>query len=84
MRNVRRCRASAHIVSDGTEARLGTLAAGWDWSMLWRTIDGTEVAHFEQRQAAMEGRAIVVCMSRCICVDLHNAIARLPPGCGRW
>jgi len=37
------------------------------------------VDHFEQRQAAMVGKAMIVCMSRRICVDLYNAIAELRP-----
>jgi Type I site-specific restriction-modification system, R (restriction) subunit and related helicases len=37
------------------------------------------VAHFEKRLEAMEGKAMVVCMSRRICVDLHGAILRLRP-----
>jgi len=32
------------VVSDGFEARSGTLTAGWDRFMPWRTIDGKEVA----------------------------------------
>lgn len=27
------------IVSDGTEARVGTLTAGWEWFLPWRTMD---------------------------------------------
>lgn len=38
------------------------------------------VEHFEQRLAAMDGKAMVVCMSRRICVDLYNAIVALRPG----
>ncbi len=38
------------------------------------------VEHFERRLAALEGKAMVVCMSRRICVDLYNAIAALRPG----
>jgi len=38
------------------------------------------VKHFEQRQEAMEGKAMIVCMSRRICVDLHNEIIKLKPG----
>ena len=34
----------ALVASDGTEARVGSLTAGWDRFMPWRTIDGTEVA----------------------------------------
>lgn len=37
------------------------------------------VAHFEQRLAAMDGKAMVVCMSRRICIDLHDQIVRLRP-----
>jgi len=38
------------------------------------------VDHFERRQEAMEGKALVVCMSRRICVDLYEAIRQLRPG----
>jgi type I restriction enzyme R subunit len=37
------------------------------------------VNHFEGRLSAMEGKAMVVCMSRRICVDMYNAIAKLRP-----
>ena len=37
------------------------------------------VKHFEQRREAMEGKAMIVCMSRRICVDLHNEIVKLKP-----
>lgn len=37
------------------------------------------VAHFENRVAALEGKAMVVCMSRRICVRLYEAIIRLRP-----
>jgi type I restriction enzyme R subunit len=32
------------VVSDGLEARVGTLTAGWDRFMPWRTVAGDEVA----------------------------------------
>ena len=38
------------------------------------------VAHFEKRLEAMDGRAMIVCMSRRICVDLHDALIKLRPG----
>ena len=38
------------------------------------------VAHFDQRLEALEGKAMVVCMSRRICVDLYRELARLRPG----
>jgi type I restriction enzyme R subunit len=37
------------------------------------------VRHFEERQSAMDGKAMVVCMSRRICVELYNAIVTLRP-----
>jgi type I restriction enzyme, R subunit len=37
------------------------------------------VEHYERRQEAMEGKAMVVCMSRRICVDLCREIVRLRP-----
>ncbi len=37
------------------------------------------VSHFETRQATIRGKAMVVCMSRDICVDLYNEIKTLRP-----
>jgi hypothetical protein len=37
------------------------------------------VKHFEDRAAALDGRAMVVCMSRRICVALYDAIKKLRP-----
>ncbi|WP_419841127.1 type I restriction endonuclease subunit R [Candidatus Poriferisodalis sp.] len=37
------------------------------------------VEHFDQRVAAMEGKAMVVCMSRRICIDLYRELVRLRP-----
>jgi len=37
------------------------------------------VSHFENRLEAMEGKAMIVCMSRRICVDLYRAIVALRP-----
>ncbi len=44
-----------------------------------RLIAEDLVAHFEQRLEAMDGKAMTVCMSRRICVDLYNAIVALRP-----
>src|SRR6266516_3657741 len=44
-----------------------------------RLIARDLVSHFETRLAAMEGKAMVVCMSRRICMDLHDEIVRLRP-----
>ncbi|MCE9592341.1 MAG: type I restriction endonuclease subunit R [Planctomycetes bacterium] len=37
------------------------------------------VEHFERRLEAMDGKGMVVCMSRRICVGLYNAIVKLRP-----
>ena len=37
------------------------------------------VKHWEARYAAMEGKAMVVCMSRRICVELYKTIQKLRP-----
>ena len=37
------------------------------------------VKHYERRLEAIEGKAMIVCMSRRICVDLYNAIIKLRP-----
>jgi type I restriction enzyme R subunit len=37
------------------------------------------VTHFENRLEAMDGKAMIVCMSRRICVDLYRAIVTLRP-----
>lgn len=37
------------------------------------------VYHFEQRNAVLDGKAMIVCMSRRICVDLYEAIIKIRP-----
>ena len=37
------------------------------------------VDHFEKRLGVLEGKGIVVCMSRRICIELYNAIIKLRP-----
>jgi type I restriction enzyme, R subunit len=37
------------------------------------------VRHFEARTAALEGKGMIVCMSRRICVALYDAIIKLRP-----
>jgi type I restriction enzyme R subunit len=37
------------------------------------------VRHWEQRQRTMDGKAMIVCMSRRICIDLYNALVKLRP-----
>ena len=44
-----------------------------------RLVAGDIVEHYEQRCEALEGKAMVVCMSRRICVELYEELARLRP-----
>jgi type I restriction enzyme R subunit len=44
-----------------------------------RLIARDLVDHFAQRLSAMDGKAMVVCMSRRICMDLHDEIVKLRP-----
>ena len=37
-------------------------------------------AHFKDRLEVMDGKAMVVCMSRRICIDLYRELVRLSPG----
>lgn len=37
------------------------------------------IEHFEKRTEAMAGKAMIVCMSRRICVDLYNAMTEIRP-----
>ena len=48
---------SVMLVSDGVQAKLGTLTSGWEWFKPWRTIDGQELApvFFPDLQVAIEG-----------------------------
>ncbi len=50
----------------GTEKRLGLIA-------------DDIIAHFEERLEAIDGKGMIVCMSRRICVDLYNAIVKRRP-----
>ena len=45
-----------------------------------RQIAEDIVNHFEQRLEALQGKAMVVCMSRRICVELYRELVRLRPG----
>ena len=44
-----------------------------------RLIAQDIVSHFEQRIEAMDGKAMIVCMSRRICIDLYCELTRLRP-----
>ncbi|MGO8805534.1 MAG: type I restriction endonuclease subunit R [Candidatus Bathyarchaeia archaeon] len=58
------------------------------WSRLERLVGSQErikrvakdiVDHWEKRVSVLDGKAMIVCMSRRICVDLHNEIIKLKP-----
>ena len=48
---------AALMVSDGVEARIGTLTAGWEWFKPWRTISGEGLAdpRMPELQVMLEG-----------------------------
>ncbi|KKW68758.1 DEAD/DEAH box helicase [Lampropedia cohaerens] len=59
-----------------------------DWAQLARLVGAKPrieqvaadlVQHFETRTATLEGKAMIVCMSRDICAELYNAIVALRP-----
>src|SRR5207249_3274765 len=45
-----------------------------------RLIAQDIVDHFERRLEAMDGKAMIVCMSRRICTELYRELVRLRPG----
>ena len=75
-------------VTEGEEpARINTLQSKWAAiAAIVGDPDRIElvaqdiVDHFEQRDTAMPGKAMIVCMSRDICVRMHDAIVALRPG----
>src|SRR5262249_31281525 len=74
-------------VTEGEEAERKEKLKG-KWAQL-EAVVGSEkrltliaqdiVEHFERRLEAMDGKAMVVCMSRRICMDLHDEIVKLRP-----
>ena len=74
------------LVVDEADERKGKLLN--KWAALEAVVGDSDrigviaadlVAHFEKRLEAMDGKAMVVCMSRRICVELHDAIVKLRP-----
>jgi type I restriction enzyme R subunit len=44
------------VISDGIEARLGTLTSGWEWFKPWRTVDGSRLdPHATQLETLIKG-----------------------------
>ena len=48
---------AALVVSDGNEARVGTLTGGWEWFKPWRTVSGETLAdpHLTELQVMLQG-----------------------------
>ena len=44
-----------------------------------KLVAGDIVTHFDRRIEAMDGKAMIVCMSRRICIDLYREVTRLRP-----
>ena len=82
-----------HIDEDFEEATEGeeverreTLKTKWaqleavvGWENRVKQVAEDIVSHFEQRLGALDGKAMVVCMSRRICIDFYRELARLRP-----
>jgi len=58
------------------------------WSRLEKVVGSPErikrvakdiVDHWEKRLSVLDGKALIVCMSRRICIELHNEIIKLRP-----
>jgi type I restriction enzyme R subunit len=64
---------------DRLRSKWGQLAAVVGTEKRLRLIAEDLVQHFEDRLQAMDGKAMVVCMSRRICVDLYSEIVKLRP-----
>ncbi len=45
------------VISDGVEARVGTLTSGWEWFKPWRTVtgDANAASHLTEVQVMIEG-----------------------------
>jgi type I restriction enzyme R subunit len=74
------------VTEDAEESEKEKLKTKW---AALEAIVGTEkrialiaddlVRHFEERLDALDGKAMIVCMSRRICVEMYNALTRLRP-----
>ena len=71
---------AALMVSDGAEARIGTLTAGREWFKPWRTISGETLAdpHLPELQVMLEG----VCEPRRFLALVRDFIAFEDDGSG--
>jgi type I restriction enzyme R subunit len=82
-----------HIDSDFEQVTEGEEIEGKEylkskWSRLEKVVGSPErikriakdiVDHWEARESVLNGKAMIVCMSRRICIELHNEILKLRP-----
>ncbi len=66
-------------VRERTKQKWATVEALVGADKRLRQLAGDIVQHFEARVAALDGKAMVVCMSRRICVKLYDEIVKLRP-----
>ena len=64
---------------EGLKSKWAQLAAVVGSEKRLKLVAADLVDHFEKRLEAMDGKAMVVCMSRRICVDLYREIVALRP-----
>jgi type I restriction enzyme R subunit len=64
---------------EGLKSKWAQLAAVVGSEKRLRLVAADLVDHFEKRLEAMDGKAMVVCMSRRICVELYREIVALRP-----
>ncbi len=69
------------IVSDGVEARIGTLTAGREWFKAWRTIDGDQTA--EAANPQLEVLLGGVCAPERLCSLIRDFVVFDDDGSGR-
>jgi type I restriction enzyme R subunit len=82
-----------HIDSDFEEVTEGEEIEGKEylkskWSRMEKVVGSPErikriakdiVEHWEARESVLNGKAMIVCMSRRICIELHNELRNLRP-----
>jgi type I restriction enzyme R subunit len=66
-------------LKEGLKSKWAQLAAVVGSEKRLMLVAADLIDHFEKRLEAMDGKAMVVCMSRRICVDLYREIVALRP-----
>lgn len=66
-------------VREGTKSKWATLETLVGSESRMEQVGKDLVQHFSERTATMPGKAMIVCMSRDICVDMYDAIVAIKP-----